>query len=474
MMAATAMWLLGNDVTQRAAVVSKTQGQATKPLGMVSDYIVEPFLASGLALVFPWLKRSARAQDSWTQTELTVERAPGIRDPSLVAAGLDSSTPGSRWSFLVADDTVDDENSMTPAARAKVIGRFNSRLYSRLDPTGSRAIVTNTPWDREDLTYYLENVAQWPALTMDIYGNIRFSNASAAWIDAAMRGYLRPAGAKPTSGNLCWYRLKAHDPDPSESVPLWPARYNAERIAEIRYGTAGAGGMLPHEFARLFLCEPLDSTASRCQRDWIEKCKVKGMGKTLVSRYDGPDPTYTGLDLGVGPNKKHDKTVFYTFVRSKQGEKTILDVEGGRYSGPEIIDKIVEKTRAYKSALRVESNAAQEFIRQFALARQKDLLVKAHTTTAANKYDKDFGVESVFAELQNGAWIIPCDSLGRCHPEVQAWIDDCLYYQPPPAHTGNYLMACWFASEAARRGFHDDPKPTVGRRREMIAQPGGY
>jgi hypothetical protein len=35
-------------------------------------------------------------------------------------------------------------------------------------------------------------------------------------------------------------------------------------------------------------------------------------------------------------------------------------------------------------------------------------------------------------------------------PQIQEWIDEMLYYQPS-AHTGDRLMACWMAREAARQ-----------------------
>lgn len=472
LMAATAMWLLGNDTTCRAAIVSKTQGQAIKPVQMVADYITEPGLSAGLALVFPWLTRSTRAQDPWTQTQLTVERVAGIRDPSLQAYGLETNTPGSRWKFFVADDLIDDENSLTPEARKKVESKFNGRLWSRLDPRDARGVSTNTPWNREDLTYYLENTAGWPTLTMDIYGFVRVSNASAAWLNYALNTMLRPSRTRVNTGNIDWYRLRAHDSDPDEQVPLWPERYSAATIAEIRYGSEGNGGMLPYEFARTFLCEPQDEKAARCQRDWIERCKRLGMGTTLVPRYTGQNPTYTGVDLGIGPKKQHDKTVMVTFSRRPDGRRRILDVDGGRWTGPTIIDKIEDKHDRYGSIVRVETNAAQDYLRQFAVAKRKDLRVQAHSTTTANKHDKDFGVESVFTEFKNDAWIIPCDYAGKCHPEVQNLIDDCLYYQPPPAHTGNYLMALWLGREASRRGG-SRTGAGVGKKRDMVAV-GGF
>lgn len=475
-MAAAALFFLGNDVTQRAAIISKTQGQAKKPLSMVADYIIEPSLNAGLALVFPWLVPSRRAKDPWTQSELFIERPPGIRDPSLMAAGLDAATPGSRWGFFVADDLIDDENTMTPQARAKVESRFNGRLFSRLDPGTGRGVVTNTPWDRDDLTYYLENLAGWPTLTMDIYGFIRVTGVKAAWMKQALREHVRPSFTRQ-GGAFQWYRLKAHDPDPAEQTPLWPARYSSEQIHKLRYGEEGRGGMLPREFARLFLCQPLDADTARCQHDWVEKCKKRGLGTRLLEEYSGPNKTYCGLDIGIGPGKQHDRTVFFVIEVLDDGSRRLIDVESGRWPGYVIVDKLLSKADKYGAKLRVENVGAQEFIRQFAGRDRKDLLIDAHTTSGAgkmNKWDLDYGVESIFSELQNGAWIIPCDDDGVCHPEVQMWIDDMLYYQPPPSHTGNHLIASWICREAARKGGRGGSKPRVGRRRDFVKMGGGY
>jgi hypothetical protein len=287
----------------------------------------------------------------------------------------------------------------------------------------------------------------------------------------AEKEFIRPSKTR-TGGAFDWYRLKAFDPDPEEKIPLWPERYSAKRIHEIRYGAEGKGGMLPHEFARLFLCEPLDESAARCSKDWIEKCKLKGLGLSFVNKYEGKNPVYTGLDLGIGSGTKNDLTCFFTFELLPDGTRKILDIESGRWSGPRIIEKIIDKTTRFKSAIRVENNAAQDYIRQFAIDKKKDLKIKAHTTTGANKRNLDFGVESVFTEIQNQAWIIPCNTDGKCDPETQAWIDDMIYYQPPPAHTGDRLMACWIGREAVRHGG-SDVKPFVGGPR-LMTYGGGF
>ncbi len=460
--AAITLWLIGRDPTTRGAILSKIQLQAQKPISMVSDYITEPSLNPPLIVAFPNLRRSPRPQDPWTVNRLTVERPPGIRDPTLVAVGLDGAIGGTRLDWLVADDTVDLDNSSTPEVRDKARSNLESRALSRLENRTGRAVFTNTPWDPKDLTYYLEKESGWPTCHMDIYGYIKITNADASWLHMAEQEFLIPCSRKG------YYRLKEHGPDPDELIPLWPERMSVEEIAEERREK------MPHEFARLFLCEPFDADSARCHRDWVEKCKKAGIGTSLVHRYDGKNPVFTGIDLAIGTKGKHDLTVFFTFELLPDGRRRILDIESGHLTGPAIIDKIGDLHNRYGSVIVVESNSAQDYIRQFAQKRFKDIVIKAHTTSKMNKTSEDFGVETIFTELRNEAWIIPCDLNGRCHPEVEKWIDDMLLYMPH-AHTGDHLMASWIARERARRHGHNDSVPTPGKKsRWAQASAGGF
>lgn len=458
--ATVGLWLLGQDPTQRGAFVAKAQGQAIKVLRMVGDYIATPGLNEPLQLVFPWLKKGS-GRESWAQANITVERPAGIRDPSAVAVGLDGQIQGSRLSWLMGDDILDQDNTMTSLQREGVSAKFDGRFLSRMDPTGTRVIVTNTPWNLEDLTYQLE-ASGWPSCTMDIYGNFWFRNVPDEWI--LRTGLLRRSTVRDES-----WRLVAHDPDPEESTPLWPDRYSQETIDHLR------ATRLPHEFARLYLCTPFNEEASRCQREWIDRCKERGRGLRLLKEYRGFNPTYTGVDLGFGQGSRHDPSAIFTFELLDDGSRVILMIESGRWSGPELADRVISHHDRYGSLVIVESNSAQDYLRQFALTRRPDLRIKAHTTSRANKMHIDFGVESVFTELKQGAWVIPCDRDLRPEDEVQRWIEECVYYQPPPAHTGDRLMACWIAREAARRrSALQDPAPVNRSPMQMAANGGEF
>lgn len=434
-MSALTMWLLGQDPTVRGALISSTQGQAAKPLKMVADYLTQPQLSAFVRLAFPALQRSQRKADPWSQSAITVDRLAGIRDPSLVAIGVDGALPGARLAWAVVDDILDRENTSTPAGRDKVHEFVDSTVLPRMDPHESRIVVCNTPWHPDDVTYRLER-AGWPTLTMDVEGGITLSNVPDSWDTPDLRPSKSPGEV---------YRLAEHDPDDEETKPLWPLRFDRERIEELRRTH------LPHRFNQLYLCKCRDNEQARCKLEWLDKCKLLGRGMSLVGEYRGPHATVTGVDLGVGQDAdKHDRSAFVTVELLPSGKRRLLDVEAGRWDGPTIVAKIIRKHRQYNSIVRVENNSAQDYILQFVRASNASVPVKAHTT-GRQKANPEFGIESIFVELANGGWIIPCDVRGHCHPSVQQLLDGWLYYDPGPGkHTPDLVMAAWFAREQAR------------------------
>lgn len=436
---AKTLWLLGEDPTARGAVISASQGQAMKVVRAVTDYIEQPELADLVRIAFPRLLKTQRKQDPWRQDAITVDRPPGIRDPSLVAVGYDGALAGARLSWIVIDDIYDVDNTGTPEALAKVLDNFDSIILRRLDPDG-RCIVTNTPWAVGDLTQLLakpieEGGRGWPTLIMSIYGDITLVNVDPSWDSPA----LRPS--KKKKGDVC--RLVAHDPDPEEVVPLWPEKFPLDKIEEIRTG------MLPHRFKQQYECEVRDDQRARCKREWLERCLSNGRGLSLVREYRGGNPTVTGVDLAFSERAGADRTCFLTAELLPDGRRLLLDVDAGQWDTPTVLKKLIDKQRAFNSMVRVENNGAQNAVLQFARLVNASLPIKAHTT-GKNKANPTYGVESLFVELMNGSWIFPCDMGLRPSRPVRELCDALLSYEPPPKHTPDEVMAMWFAREMAR------------------------
>lgn len=448
LMTALTLWLMGTEPMTRGAIVSGTQEQALKPLAMVSDYILG---SQELRLVFPNLQPSTRKKDPWTQDKITVERPPGIRDPSLRAVGYGGAILGSRLDWIIIDDILTQENVNTDESRKKLIEWVDSSVFSRVEPgPNAKVVITNTPWHPEDLVHVLEQRG-WPTMRMDALGDIRAQDDKDLQREAREQGIPYEiwdhAGVrmKSTQRTETVMRLSAHDPDPRNIKPLWPERFPPEELARRKRRTT-----LP-DWNRNYLCIARSDDEAMCKIDYIELCKKNARDKGVhgfVTEWKGNGLVFTGVDLAIQIGQQHDLTAFFTFAVLPGGFRQILDIESGRMQGPKIIEKIVEKHRRFGSVCIVENNGAQDYLRQFVLQKDAALPIKAHTTTSM-KAHPEYGVASVFVEMANGAWLIPNDPYGGTTKEVDDFCNFALNYVPE-RHTADVLMAQYFARELAR------------------------
>jgi hypothetical protein len=234
--------------------------------------------------------------------------------------------------------------------------------------------------------------------------------------------------------------------DPETHLSRWPERWSLERIEAKRLDTT------PIEFARQFLCVARDDAEARFKKEWIDRCLMRGNGKTLCYGMNQLPPgfkTYTGIDLAVQQKDKSDSTCLFSIAVHPNGDREVLNIETGKWAGPEIVSRIIDAHKRYLSICIVENNSAQDFIIQF--ARGQFAVPIRPFTTGRNKAHPEFGVESLAAEMAGGKWIIPSQNGFPVNPEVQSWIQEMLYYQPSN-HTGDRLMASWFSREGARLG----------------------
>ncbi len=231
----------------------------------------------------------------------------------------------------------------------------------------------------------------------------------------------------------------------ADGHPRWPERWSMQRIAEkVR-------DLGPIEAARQLMCEARDDATARFKREWIEIALRLGDGTSLASALQVLPRgyrTYTGVDLAVQQKDANDLTCLFDIAVDPYGNRSVLSIESGRWGGPEIVLKINQHHQRYQSIVVVENNAAQDFIVQFARAGSAVPIIPF--TTGRNKAHPEFGIEGLAAEMAQGKWRIP-NRGGVMHPEAQAWVDEMLYYNPA-THTGDRLMASWFAREGCRLG----------------------
>lgn len=501
---ALGLFLLGQDPTQRGAVISASREQASKPVAAMRDIIEHAFeIYPELLLTFPDLKQSTRPNDPWSGFRFTVERPPGIRDPSVAAYGEDStSITGSRLSWIVVDDILNLENTLTKEARDATKKWFMMIVRTRLDPVGGRCIVTNTPWDEDDLTYYLE-AEGWATLTMDAFGGVSLANVDPSWDCEEIRPAQRPSrlggeafrlaahdakayGAPLATRDLsCDWRWFAEGDEPgpvkpgetqhfdaNETIPLWPERFSLAKLREIendmRIGSAA--------FASNYRMLTTSAADRRCDPAWVDACKATArraghhvMQKRwepfmVPGRFGQPEPfsfTVMGVDIGgLGLQKDSDRSSLFTietFMHPmtlssgevlRAGTQRVLDVKVGRWKPGELVRLIVETARAFQCrGVRVEKNAEESLLGW--LEEIDAMLPVSGHHTGMNKHHVIFGVESVFLAMEKGLWLIP-NVGGQVEEPVKEWLEDVRVYRPPPAHTGDVLMSSWFALEESR------------------------
>jgi hypothetical protein len=183
----------------------------------------------------------------------------------------------------------------------------------------------------------------------------------------------------------------------------------------------------------------------------------RGEGKTFRGEiFEIPEgcQTFTGVDLGVKQTLGANVSCMFTILVHPDETREVICIESGKWTAPEIIDRLKATYARYKSTIFVENNAAQDFIVQFVEDQDARIPIRRFHT-GSNKMHPQFGVESIGAELAGHKWIIPSyrdSDTGRLrvNSETQTWIDQMLYYDPK-GHTGDHLMACWFAKEGARK-----------------------
>jgi hypothetical protein len=402
---ARTLFKLGRDPTLRFAIVSATSPMAIKITNQIGRYLLQ---SDELHEVFPHLVPDSAMP--WNTEQLTVKRPTLSKDPSVNSLGIGSNTQGARIDEAILDDAVNRANTRTAYNRTEMEDWYLKTIPGRMTHRGRIGMIGNA-LHPDDLMHRQSKNPRWAAYKFPI---------------------LRKDGTS-----------------------AWPERWPLDRI-EKRKQELG-----PLEAESQLMCEARDDSTSRFKRDWIEACKLRGEGKSLVyALRDVPAGcrVYCGVDLGVGLKANNDLTVFFVLFIHPNGDREVLWVESGRWVATDIMSKVVDLHQRYHCIFVVESNAAQAFLVQ--ILQNSTSIPIIPFNTGANKSDPSFGLEAMGAEMActPPKWIIPNQN-GRSHPEVEEWIGEMLSYHPE-AHSGDRLMSSWFAKEGERLG--QKPVPVTG------------
>lgn len=149
-----AAWLLGRNPNLRIMVATHTLIYSQRLINMICGLLSRPVSR----LVFGDLIPSPNDAIKWTSNERYLNRSDfRLKDPSLSAVAVGSSTIGGRCDLVIADDLVTQSNSMTPTMREHIWAWWNASLMTRFDK-GGRILMAGTRFYKGDLYGELEKL----------------------------------------------------------------------------------------------------------------------------------------------------------------------------------------------------------------------------------------------------------------------------------------------------------------------------
>jgi len=431
---------IGLDQFHTIANVSSTPKLPKRSLNVIKRCIEEN---ENYHKVFPHVRLVEKTKET-----LTIERKSGVvKDPTLSAMGIEGNILGTRWSFLVTDDMLRFQTTWTEHERQKVWKRFVQEADGRLEADAPH-IDIGTPWVITDARHKLRK--------LEGYLFLRFDGWTGSVHD--IRGKI----VKQFKGGL------------------WP-EWSYDRISGKRYGwpkerlEKKKKKTVGHEFDRQIRCIAL-SEAMAIFGNHLERCGEVGEGIEMRREDEGPmriawrpsDPSmryiFTGVDLAITKKDTSADTALFTGA-IEEGVKHPLELRRGKIEGPEILRQMIAVVRRYPlhCGFRVESNAGQAYLQQFAdqdgllellgAAPHEASLIRGSISphyTGSNKDDNSLGIRAMTADFERARWIIPQFD-GEQEEVVAEWVDALRNYDPT-AHPDDMLMASWLFWEQCR-GF---------------------
>jgi hypothetical protein len=391
-----------------------------------------------------------RYPEKWTDREIIINRTNlELKDATISTVGMGGSILTRRADLIICDDILNPENTRTPEQRTKVKTWFYEVLMPVLEP-GGRLIFIGTIWHPNDL---LSELLEDPSYDFRkkykaIISDSKRKDLWDKWVELMAKD-------KREAKKF----LEEHRKEMYEGVKvLWEERLPYELLYLLRKENYVA-------FQKMYQNEIVSGEESKFKEEWIEKAKEMGKNYRLV-RHPPPDLNLKmitqGVDLAISQKSLADDTVVLTLGKLPDDRFIILNIERGKFTPAETRSIIREQFEAFKPIqIRVENVAYQEAMRRD--LADMSLPVKGYKT-GSEKFDEFVGIDSIAVLMENERLILPYD---KTDPRTIFLIDQLCdeMRQFPSGHTGDSLMALWFAYTAMRdiskgQGFFEYMKET--------------
>lgn len=458
------LWEMAKNHNVRILLVSSTGATSMKFLAQILNHIQKNdkyqewarWVDSERRGVIPQQRNRGSREEKWSSEAITINRNDlNLKDYTIQSIGLFGSVLSGRADIIIVDDLVNQKNSETYDQREKVKDWFHTTLEPILVP-GGRIIYLGNTWNQDDLIAELLKDPQVdykkrvPAILSESNNRDLWNQ----WADIFLREDIDIIEKNKLGKEF--YEANKAQMDDGVKV-LWPSRHSYGSLFLKRLRNS-------YSFARMYQCDPSLNPNQKVKEEWIQKALERGKNLRLT---DQPreglimKDTTGGLDLAISQKTTADDTAFLTLDKVdigngefNPGDLIIRNIKRGKFT-PAQTRKMVADDYATigHTGIRVESVAYQDAMRRD--LGEWGIPVKGHHT-GGEKNDSDIGVNSIAILLELGKLVLPydnsdantIDTVNMLLNELRSW---------PDGHTGDSLMALWFAflemRDHAGRGF---------------------
>ena len=411
-------WCIVKNPNEHIVIVSQTKKLAKDFLYAIQQYLTHPTyrkLQQDFGPTEGWEKNSA----TWTKDAITFvpDRSEGAKDPTVQAIGLGSQIYGARATRIILDDVITLKNSKDHEAQIRWLAQ---EVLNRPGVKTGYVICVGTRVDAID--FYSELLDRFPG----VYTYF----ASPAVLEFA--------------------------DDPEDWVVLWPNNENTSALAlsMIRAETP------PTSWARAYQQQTISDDAI-FPAEAVMACVNKGRTKGLLSeRFREGGMKGLTVIAGLDPATVGFTAAVVMAVDRKTQKRWVLDAYNHKDTTPAQMRTLIKQfTEKYGiSEWRIERNAFQRFLTQDEDLRlwlhSRGCLLREHYTTGGNKWDPDFGVESMetlFADALGGNGLIdfPNPNFPGCGV-IGELLDQFITWTPKTGGKTDLVMATWFPEIKAR------------------------
>ena len=298
-------WYIAKYPDIRILYLSSTSNLAEKQLKAIKDILTSDiFMYYWPDHVHPEEGKRSR----WTTSEIEVDhplrKEEGIRDPTVLAGGLNTSVTGFHCDVLVLDDIVVYENAYTKEGRDKVKSQYS--LAQSIASADSEEWVTGTRYEPRDV------YGEMQQMETDIYdenGNIIGHSPVYEVFERQVED--RGDG----TGQFLWPRQQRYD-------GKWFG-FDARILAEKR-----AKYLDRRQFRAQYYNDPNDSTNAAIDRSKFQYYDKKWL-KNINGRWffkDRPLNVYASIDFAFSVSKRSDYTALVVIGIDADKNIYVLDI----------------------------------------------------------------------------------------------------------------------------------------------------